>query len=79
VSYPTNRRLLRLAGLPLEGANTASTTPRSFTTAAMALAEMGIPVFPAATNKRPLPEHGFKDASADPAVVRELWRRWPGL
>jgi len=46
--------------------------------AALALTESGIPAYPAAVNKRPLPKHGFKDASTDPAVIRELWRHWPG-
>jgi Bifunctional DNA primase/polymerase, N-terminal len=27
--------------------------------------------------KAPLTEHGFKDATTDPAVIRAWWRRWP--
>ncbi|MBF0563083.1 MAG: bifunctional DNA primase/polymerase [Alphaproteobacteria bacterium] len=55
-------------------------TDNDFSTinAALALANAGVPVFPAAADKRPLPEHGFKNASAVSAVVRDLWRRWPG-
>jgi hypothetical protein len=46
--------------------------------AALALAASGLPVFPCRIdNKRPLVAHGFKDASADPAVIRAWWRRWP--
>jgi hypothetical protein len=47
--------------------------------AALALAGWGIPSFPADLNKRPLAARGFKDASAKQAVVRDLWRRRPGL
>ncbi len=38
--------------------------------AAMAL---GVPVFPCDSNKRPLTRHGFKDATADPAMIRRLF------
>lgn len=27
--------------------------------------------------KRPLTEHGFQDATTDPAVIRQQWRSWP--
>src|SRR5262249_33431501 len=45
--------------------------------AALALAAKGVLVFPCRSDKRPLVEHGFKDASHDPATIREWWRRWP--
>jgi hypothetical protein len=34
---------------------------------------LGVPVFPCDANKRPLTRHGFKDATADPAVIRRLF------
>lgn len=47
-------------------------------TAAELLATAGVPVFPCvALEKRPLTEHGFRDASANPARVAEWWHRWP--
>lgn len=36
----------------------------------------GVPVFPC-DGKRPLTEHGFKDASADTKVIAAWWKRWP--
>ncbi|SVB99315.1 uncharacterized protein METZ01_LOCUS252169, partial [marine metagenome] len=39
---------------------------------ALSFAENG-PVFPCSANKAPLTRHGFKDASQDPAVVREMF------
>src|SRR6516164_2343900 len=44
---------------------------------ALKLAAAGMPVFPCLLDKRPATVHGFKDASADSAVVCELWRRYP--
>jgi hypothetical protein len=35
-------------------------------------------VFPCRPDKSPASPHGFKDASRDPAVVLQLWHRWPG-
>jgi len=35
-------------------------------------------VFPVLANKHPATPHSFKDASADSAALRELWRRYPG-
>lgn len=47
-------------------------------TAALDYAAAGTPVFPAAAGgKRPLTEHGFRDASTDPVVIRRWWSRWP--
>ena len=36
-------------------------------------AQNGVPVFPCRQDKSPLTRHGFKDASSDPAVIRELF------
>jgi hypothetical protein len=37
-----------------------------------------IPIFPCnPDNKRPFTDHGFKDASADPAQIERWWDRWP--
>lgn len=45
--------------------------------AALAYARRGLPIFPVSRSKVPLVSHGFKDASADEAQVREWWGRWP--
>lgn len=45
--------------------------------AALAYAMRGWPVFPCRVDKRPRSKHGFKDASCDPLVVGDWWRRWP--
>lgn len=46
--------------------------------AAELLAQADIPVFPCVPRgKRPLTDHGFKDASTDPDRVTGWWRRWP--
>jgi hypothetical protein len=45
---------------------------------ALDLAANGIPVFPVnPTNKRPLTQRGFKDASTDRHVIEEWWRNHP--
>lgn len=46
--------------------------------AALRYAHAGIPVFPCVPDgKRPLTEHGFHDATTDPAQLREWFARWP--
>jgi hypothetical protein len=46
--------------------------------AALSYAARGWPVFPCAPgSKRPMTQHGFYDASTDPAVVGSYWRCWP--
>lgn len=47
--------------------------------AALAVAaELVLPVFPVRADKRPACPHGLRDATSDPAGIRELWRCWPG-
>lgn len=45
---------------------------------ALALGSEGLPCFPVRADKAPATPHGFRDAMADPAGLRELWRRHPG-
>jgi Bifunctional DNA primase/polymerase, N-terminal/Primase C terminal 1 (PriCT-1) len=45
--------------------------------AALEYAAGGHPVFPAKRDKRPLTEHGFKDATTDLETVERWWARWP--
>lgn len=51
--------------------------PPDFLAAALAYADIGLPVFPCDPSKRPLTEHGFTDASRDPAMIAGWWKRWP--
>jgi bifunctional DNA primase/polymerase-like protein len=44
---------------------------------ARVLADRGVAVFPCGADKRPLTKNGFKDASVDPAQVKDWWRRHP--
>lgn len=46
--------------------------------AAARLAAAGVPVFPCVPGaKNPRTEHGFHEATTDPARVAAWWRRWP--
>jgi hypothetical protein len=46
--------------------------------AALSYAARGIPVFPVANGgKRPLTEHGYLDATADPVTITVLWDKNP--
>ena len=58
--------------------------------AALRYAQAGWPVFPCRPDnprcphvekcrvcKTPLTDHGFRDATTDPAVIRAWWKRWP--
>lgn len=40
-------------------------------------ANQGYPVFPVRQNKQPYTQHGFKDASTDPEVIKRWWKKWP--
>ncbi len=47
--------------------------------AALRYAEtFGWSLFPCDREKKPLTDHGFKDATSDPSVIRELWKKDPG-
>jgi hypothetical protein len=49
----------------------------SLIAAALALAADGLPVFPCNGIKKPIVEHGFKNATCDPDIIREMFAR-PG-
>jgi hypothetical protein len=38
---------------------------------------LGLPCFPAGASKRPATPHGYRDATSDPAALRQLWRDHP--
>lgn len=50
--------------------------PHDHEAAALALAAGGIAVLPL-RGKIPLTEHGLRDATVNPAVIRRMWARWP--
>lgn len=60
------------------GKSTKLTINSQVLTAALELAESGIPVFPCLASKAPACPTGFKAASDDPETVRKLWRNHPG-
>ncbi len=53
--------------------NRLSQRKHSILDAALEWAEKGVPVFPVGSNKAPLTPNGHKDASTDPARVREMF------
>lgn len=63
----------------LEGVEIVSSKPANMGAAALWYAEKwGWPVFPCRPRgKQPLTERGFKDASLDPAQIRDWFTRWP--
>jgi Bifunctional DNA primase/polymerase, N-terminal/Family of unknown function (DUF5906) len=44
---------------------------------AIAYAAAGMAVFPVKADKKPLTDHGLKDATVDEAQIRAWWMRWP--
>lgn len=49
-----------------------------FCSAALEYSTYGFAVFPVkARNKRPLIEHGFKDATQDNRQIKSWWKKWP--
>ncbi len=57
---------------------TAVSGAADLASASMMLATRDIPVFPCTPGgKQPLTTHGFHEASADLATVRNWWQRWP--
>jgi Bifunctional DNA primase/polymerase, N-terminal/Primase C terminal 1 (PriCT-1) len=46
--------------------------------AALGFAKRGCHVFPCKIDKKPITEHGFKDATTDTAQIEAWWRSFPG-
>jgi hypothetical protein len=44
---------------------------------ALAYAAAAMAVFPCRADKKPLTEHGVKDATTDPDQIRAWWKQWP--
>jgi hypothetical protein len=74
------RDRFRPASQPLSGNEEVPATsgPKCAVTSALAYARRGWPVFPCRPGtKEPATQHGFRDASMDPAQIRSWWERWP--
>lgn len=44
----------------------------------LTLCSQGLTCFPCNYQKRPTTPQGFKNASRDPDVLRDMWRQYPG-
>ena len=53
------------------------TAPNPTLEAALKFAEDGLRVFPVNATKEPLTEHGFYDATTEPATIKRWWRKAP--
>jgi AAA domain/Bifunctional DNA primase/polymerase, N-terminal/Primase C terminal 1 (PriCT-1) len=53
-------------------ANTVATVD-----SALRLARQGVAIFPCGKDKKPLTQHGFKDATTDETQIRRWWMRYP--
>jgi hypothetical protein len=53
------------------GGTDSNTTQSSLTTAGLALAADGLPVFPCNAIKKPIVDQGFKDATRDPETATD--------
>jgi hypothetical protein len=72
-----NQECKRGAGVVTAG-NEPSTGCLDLRDAALRYAAQGRPVFPCAPRvKRPLTEHGLKDATTDPGLIDAWWEQWP--
>jgi hypothetical protein len=78
---PTLNRPAADAAVVGAGHSRNEATPQLPLDAALGYAMISWQVFPccwqAERRKRPLTEHGFKDASCGPSVIIHWWRRWP--
>lgn len=76
---PVRGTLLGAYVLTMLDFNEPPAQPPPAITVALRYAESGIPVFPCnPVNKRPLTEHGFKDATTDAFRIRSWWKTNPG-